>query len=44
VLLENLANLDRIDVADPLISAVPPRITGVDGSPVRAVALELTSD
>ena len=44
VLLENLANLDRIDVADPLISALPPRITGVDGSPVRAVALELISD
>jgi kynurenine formamidase len=41
VLLENLSNLDRIDFADPLISALPPRITGVDGSPVRAVALDI---
>jgi len=44
VLLENLANLDRIDFADPLVSALPPRITGVDGSPVRAVALDVAVD
>jgi kynurenine formamidase len=44
VLLENLAHLDDIDFARPLISALPPRITGVDGAPVRAVALQLTSD
>ena len=41
VLLENLAHLDRIDFHDPFITALPLRLTGLDGSPVRAAAFDL---
>jgi kynurenine formamidase len=41
VLIENLAHLDRIDFPDPVLSTLPLRLPGVDGSPVRAVALQL---
>ena len=41
VLIENLAHLDRIGFPDPVLSTLPLRLTGVDGSPVRAVALQL---
>jgi kynurenine formamidase len=41
VLIENLTNLDRIDFTDPFVCALPLRLAGSDGSPVRAVALEL---
>lgn len=40
VLIENLANLNHITVPDPLVLVLPLKITGSDGSPVRAVALE----
>ena len=41
VIIENLRALEQIDFADPLITAFPLRLTGADGSPVRAVAIEL---
>lgn len=41
VLLENLAHLDRVDFARPFLSALPLRLTGADGSPVRAAAFDL---
>jgi kynurenine formamidase len=41
VLLENLAHLDRVDFPRPFLSALPLRLTGADGSPVRAAALDL---
>ena len=41
VLLENLAHLDRIDFERPFLSALPLRLTGADGSPVRAAAFDL---
>jgi kynurenine formamidase len=40
VLIENLTNLDRIDFPDPFVTAFPLRLTGLDGSPVRAVAMD----
>ncbi|PPF34947.1 cyclase family protein [Pseudoclavibacter sp. AY1H1] len=40
VIIENLSNLSAIDTArDPWISALPLPFTGLDGSPVRAVAM-----
>ncbi|WP_062350418.1 cyclase family protein [Bacillus kwashiorkori] len=36
---ENICNLDQIDFDNPLIVAAPLKIVGLDGSPVRAVAL-----
>ena len=41
VLLENLAHLDRIDFPRPFLTALPLRLTGADGSPVRAAAFDL---
>jgi kynurenine formamidase len=41
VIVENLANLGAVTAPSPLISLLPLRITGCDGSPIRAVALEL---
>lgn len=38
VLLENLANLEAVDFPDPFLVALPLRLTGADGSPVRAAA------
>lgn len=38
VIVENLTNLHRIGVPDPMISVLPLRIVGGDGAPVRAVA------
>lgn len=38
---ENFCNFDQIDFDDPLILALPLKLEGVDGSPVRAVAVEL---
>lgn len=40
-ILENLTNLDAVTWADPLLSALPLRLRGLDGSPVRAVAMQL---
>ncbi|SDF90475.1 cyclase family protein [Klenkia brasiliensis] len=41
VICENLANLAAVDFADPFVSLLPLRLTGADGAPVRAVALQL---
>jgi kynurenine formamidase len=38
---ENWAYFDRIDFENIVISAFPMKITGTDGSPVRAVAMEI---
>jgi kynurenine formamidase len=40
VICENLCNLESIDFADPLISLLPMKFVGIDGAPVRAVAME----
>jgi kynurenine formamidase len=41
IIAENLANFAAIDFPEPLICAFPLRIVGADGSPVRAVAIEI---
>ena len=41
VIVENLTNLAAVDFPDPFLSVLPLRLTGADGAPVRAVALEL---
>lgn len=38
VIVENLTNLDAITFEDPIVSLLPLKLTGGDGSPVRAVA------
>ncbi|MFK3960736.1 cyclase family protein [Pseudalkalibacillus hwajinpoensis] len=38
---ENLCNLEQIDFENPLIIALPLKLEGLDGSPVRAVAAEV---
>ncbi len=40
VICENLCNLESIDFADPFVSLLPMKFVGIDGAPVRAVALE----
>jgi kynurenine formamidase len=41
VIVENLTNLAAVDFPDPFVSVLPLRLTGADGAPVRAVALQL---
>ncbi len=41
VVVENLTHLDQVDFEDPLISVMPLRLTGADGAPTRAVAMQL---
>jgi kynurenine formamidase len=41
VVVENLTNIDLIDFARPLITVFPLKLTGADGAPTRAVALDL---
>lgn len=41
VICENLTALDAVDFPDPFVSLLPLRLTGADGAPVRAVAMEL---
>ncbi|HEY0816035.1 MAG TPA: cyclase family protein [Pseudonocardia sp.] len=41
VIGENFRNLELVDWPDPLVSCLPLKLAGADGSPVRAVALEL---
>lgn len=41
VICENLCNLESITFADPFISILPIKFIGIDGAPVRAVALEV---
>ena len=38
---ENWAYLDQIDFENVYVAAFPLKITGCDGSPVRAVAIEI---
>ncbi|MDS1271310.1 cyclase family protein [Lipingzhangella sp. LS1_29] len=40
VLIENLCGLHQIDFPTPLLSALPMKIDGGDGAPVRAVAMQ----
>ena len=40
VICENLYNLESIDFPDPLVSLLPMKFVGIDGAPVRAVAME----
>jgi kynurenine formamidase len=42
IVVENLTNLEAVDFPDPLISVLPLRLTGADGGPTRAVAIDLT--
>jgi kynurenine formamidase len=39
-IVENLTNLHAVDWRDPLVSVLPLRLRGLDGSPVRAVAMQ----
>lgn len=39
VIGENLCNLDQVDF-EPVVSCLPLRLTGADGAPVRAVAID----
>ncbi|MQA88233.1 MAG: cyclase family protein [Streptosporangiales bacterium] len=41
VIGENFAHLDRIDFPDPFVAFFPIKLTGADGAPVRAVAMQL---
>jgi kynurenine formamidase len=41
VIVENLTNLAAVDFPDPFLSVLPLRLTGADGAPVRAVAMQL---
>jgi len=41
LIVENLTGLEQITFDHPLISVLPLRLTGADGSPTRAVAMEL---
>lgn len=43
IIAENLTNFEAIDFDNPLLCAFPLRIVGSDGSPVRAVAIEVDS-
>ena len=38
---ENFCNFEKIDFDNPLIIALPLKLEGLDGSPVRAVAVEV---
>jgi len=41
VICENLTNLEAISFARPVISLLPMKFVGIDGAPVRAVAMEV---
>lgn len=40
-IIENLTDLAAVSWDDPVLSALPLRLRGMDGSPVRAVAMQL---
>jgi kynurenine formamidase len=40
IIAENLVNLDLVDFDSPFIIFLPLKLTGCDGSPVRAVAID----
>lgn len=41
IIVENLTNIGAIDFKNPYVMFVPLKISGADGSPVRALAVEL---
>lgn len=41
VICENLTNLEAIDFDRPVVSILPMKFIGIDGAPVRAVAMEV---
>jgi kynurenine formamidase len=41
VICENLTNLELIDFDRPLVSILPMKFIGIDGAPVRAVAMQV---
>lgn len=41
LIAENLAHFDQVDFASPLVSVLPLKLVGCDGSPTRAVAIQL---
>ena len=41
VICENLTNLEAIDFDRPLVSILPMKFIGIDGAPVRAVAMQV---
>jgi kynurenine formamidase len=43
VICENLTNLDSIDFDQPVISLLPMKFIGIDGAPVRAVAMQASA-
>lgn len=43
VVVENLTALEQIDFHEPFISVLPLRLTGADGAPTRAVAIEFVA-
>jgi kynurenine formamidase len=44
VISENLCNLEEIDFSNPLISLLPLKLQAADGAPVRAVAIQISSE
>jgi kynurenine formamidase len=42
IVVENLTGLEQVDWPDPFITVFPLRLTGADGSPTRAVAMDLS--
>jgi kynurenine formamidase len=44
VISENLCNLEEIDFSNPLISLLPIKLQAADGAPVRAVAIQISSE
>lgn len=41
VICENLTNLDALDFDRPIVSILPMKFIGIDGAPVRAVAMQI---
>jgi kynurenine formamidase len=41
VICENLTNLEAIDFDRPIVSLLPMKFVGIDGAPVRAVAIQV---
>ena len=41
VICENLTNLESIDFDRPIVSILPMKFIGIDGAPVRAVAMQI---
>ena len=44
VIGENFRNLEQVDWDDPFVLSLPVRLTGADGAPVRAVAVQLSAE